>query len=241
MKVLSAPKGIKRSLLGAFLFPFIVTGQAVLYRPEWLWTQPERNLLPWLGVSLLVIVIFSLFILNGSLFARRAFEVSALIWILFTLAVGVGAHRFWLSLSALPLTGIAAIVTRRLRDQWDRASFDPHCPWYARVPDPLPELSASIKGFDCRLSRLDSDGLFVFSDQNGRDGDFRNWVKTLRARDRVPIAVALGGESVSCSGRPIRLLRDDSGVGFEFVFENFEQEKRLGDLIERARGRGYVA
>ena len=120
-----------------------------------------------------------------------------------------------------------------LQLEMSRSFLDSGLKWYQGMPTPIPGLIClhSPKESELKVSRMDEDGVFVFSREN------RKIDCALELRE---IILAFRGREIKCSGKTISLLRGSLGLGFQFCGMSADKRKELGDFVEMLRGEGYV-
>lgn len=102
--------------------------------------------------------------------------------------------------------------------------------WYQGLPQPIPGLKCLFMGKDFRVSRLDSQGAFIFRKGNA---------------DEIPQKVSemifgYRDKEICCQGKPVRILRRAYGIGLRFQEMSADMHKNLGDFIELLRSEGHV-
>jgi hypothetical protein len=241
MKVLSASRGLKFAALTIFLaVVFAVVESIVLARAPW-WALPIRAMEKSAAITFGGAFLGSLLLVNGVKLSRWIFLGIGILW--------VGLSAFWsirtknpgLGFFSIFLSVYIGLVLYWIKHEMSRSFFDPNMFWYEGLPKNIPALSCEIVAGETRtemkVSRLDEEGTFIFSDAPYSLSDRfpmspdRKSELIFRFRDR----------QVTCHGVPMSFFkRTSEGVGFRFFENSMDQRKDLGDFIEALRGEGYV-
>jgi hypothetical protein len=235
MKVLSVPRGLKWAAAAVFLtVPIAAIQSVIMARAPW-WALPVRAMETASLWAAACSIFISWFLLRG----RRSFY-----WVL------AGAGALWLLLSVLgairtqnPGMGFFSIflgvyfglMTSWVKSELERSYFDPDMRWFEGAPHSISSLSCDVfageKKIAAKVSRLDEEGTFIFSEGADLPVSRSKSELIFRFRDR----------EVRCFGFPMLVFkRNAEGVGFRFGENTPDQEKELGDFIETLRGEGYV-
>jgi hypothetical protein len=104
--------------------------------------------------------------------------------------------------------------------------------WYEDLPRAIPEvLCAYGDKIGLRVCRLDADGAFIFSNKDAL---------AVKSGDHAVLTFGFRDKAVECHGVPVRVLRGDRGIGFQFRGMSPDAKKKLGDFIEILRGEGHA-
>ena len=243
MRVVSLPARLKAvAVTIALSIPLAGVDAVLTERSPW-WRLPYQSA----GYAMIAAGVSCLPVLCGLLRGKRwtvhALEVLGVAWSLFGLYGAIRAQEPLLGLFAVFCMGYWLGLSMWLRHEMDRSYFNSRVRWYQRAPKPIPGLECCLAAessmIGLRVSRLDDDGVFVFSDRaitgvvpssspgfaRGKSTGFQ-----LSYRDR----------QVKCHGFPIVALPSNAGYGFQFGGMSADERKILGDFVEILRGEGHV-
>ncbi|MDR3605931.1 MAG: hypothetical protein P4M08_00960 [Oligoflexia bacterium] len=193
------------------------------------WASKE-TIIP--GVSALVMaLIVGALILKGRKLGVYIFLATSVIAILTGTLRAFVFHDVALGLYLILSSALAVGWSLWTLNELERSFFDPRLRWFQGLPKPIPGIECEIGDHRVRVSRLDREGAFVYSD-----------------RDRVPdnigqISFVFRDRRINCHGVAVRTLdrvRPRSGVGIQFREMSADSRKVLGDFVESLKGEGYV-
>ena len=246
MRVLLVPARLR--LAAALLFlcvPLAAFETVVVTRAPW-WRLPYSAIGLWSSVALLLVLPLSAWLLRGRAWVGGAAQAFFITWLLLGAWVAVRTRNPGLGfLTVLQLALFGAWLTW-IRHELGRSFFDPRMRWYQGLPRPLPGIACHVawsdRELDCRVSRLDREGAFVFAPPPAADADAaaRAALVALRTDVRSELTFRFRERVIHCSGRPVRALAGDRGAGFQFDGLEPDSRKQLGDFIELLKGEGYV-
>jgi hypothetical protein len=241
MKVLSASRGLKFAALAVFLSViFAVIESIVLARAPW-WALPIRAMEKAAVITLAAAFVGSLLLVNGVKVTRWIFLGVGILWVGLSTFSAIRSRNPGLGFFSIFLSVYVGLMLYWIKYEMGRSFLDPNMRWYEGLPKNIPALSCEIVAGETKtpmkVSRLDEEGAFIFSDsaiflaERFPMSPDRKSELVFRFRDR----------QVNCHGVPMSFFRRGSeGVGFRFFENSMDQRKDLGDFIEALRGEGYV-
>ncbi|OFZ20193.1 MAG: hypothetical protein A2X94_09845 [Bdellovibrionales bacterium GWB1_55_8] len=240
MKLVSAPAGLRLALATLFLcVPMAAVEVVIAVSAPW-WR------LPWVSMAAAAVAAFCAWLVVLGLAMRThrwtvpVVSGFTVIWFASTALYAFSTRNSGLSFFSALILMFAAASAFWIRRELDRSFLDPELRWYQGLPRPIGGLScvlfAGDKQHPCRVSRLDSEGAFIYSDLKGDAGI----TEFLGEPKKVQLRFGFRGCDFQCSGFPIALLAQGFGAGFQFRDLSPDHRKDLGDFIELLRGEGYV-
>lgn len=188
---------------------------------------------PVLGLTL----VLAWMILRGMPLALRALDAIGAAWIVTTLWMAIHKGNPTLGFLAIGLVVFVLSLRTWIRQEAGRSFFDPQLRWFQGLPRPIPGLSCRIKTsegvLDCRVSRIDDEGVFIY-----REGAFG--LMPLRRGMPVEMSFTFRDSKVATHASPIRLEERGLSAGLCFTSLAPDARKELGDFVEKLRGEGYV-
>jgi hypothetical protein len=241
MRVILIPARLRLAAVLLFLcVPIAALETVIVTRAPW-WRLPYVSIGIWSAAVFMVILPLSVWIMRGRAWSLRALEIFFALWLAINAWVALRTGNpglGFLSVSLLALFGIWALW---IRHEMRRSFFDPRMSWYQGLPRPLPGISCRVawgdREIDCKVSRLDREGAFIFQPPT-RLGEAA--LDSLRTDVRSELTFSFRERSVRCTGFPVRALDGNRGAGFQFDGLAPDLRKQLGDFIETLRGEGYV-
>lgn len=241
MRVILVP--VRLRLVAASLFlcvPLAALETVIVTRAPW-WRLPYQSIALWSASVFLIILPLSVWLTRGRMGAARMLEALLGLWLVLNAWVAAHSRSPALGFFTLLLLGLFGAWITWARYELGRSFFDPRMSWYQGLPRPLPGISCRVawsdRELDCRVSRLDRQGAFIFqaSAQLGDPG-----LTALRTDVRSELTFSFRESTVRCTGVPVRALDGDRGAGFQFDGLAPDLKKQLGDFIEALKGEGYV-
>jgi len=250
MRVVRIPLRLKMGVsLLLLAIPLVALHIALVQRAPW-WRLPHQDMAIASGLLSLVLLPIMYFIALGKNWALRTAIILSSVWVIISGIIALKAHDPALGFFSVFLICFAMTVFFWISKEMNRSYFDSGSEWYQGLPVAIPQISCSI-GFEqssernapdliwkkCRIARIDEEGAFLFCDQAafGRDS-----LPEIKKSVTVEMIFSHENRSFRCQGKPIRLLRNNLGVGLRFVGLTPDTSKELGDWVERLRGQGYV-
>jgi hypothetical protein len=240
MRVILVP--VRLRLVAASLLlcvPLAAIETVVVARAPW-WRLPYHGMAIWSASAFLIALPLSIWIMRGRASAARATEILMAAWLVLNAWVAARARNPELGFFTLALLLMFGGWIAWARHELGRSFFDPRMSWYQGLPKPLPGVACKVawsdRELDCKVSRLDRQGAFVF--QTARPGEPA--LSALRTDVRSELTFSFRGRTVRCTGVPVRSLDGDRGAGFQFDGLAPDLRKQLGDFIEALKGEGYV-
>jgi hypothetical protein len=239
MRVILVPTRLR--LAAALLFlcvPIAALETVLVTRAPW-WRLPYHSIGVWSASVALICVPLAAWIMRGRKWAYWLLQLFFSTWILLNSWVALRMRFPALAFFTLFLGALFGALLAWLSHELRRSFFDPRMRWYEGSPQPLPGLSCRVawgdRELDCRVSRLDREGAFVF-----REGAEKAPLAALRPDVRSELTFRFRGRAVRCTGLPMRVLDGDRGAGFQFDGLGPDLRKQLGDFIESLKGEGYA-
>lgn len=241
MRVILVP--VRLRLVAAALFlcvPLAAFETVIVTRAPW-WKLPYQSIAIWSASVFLIILPLSIRLMQGRSGAARVLEAFLGTWLVLNTWVAAHSRSPALGFFTLLLLGGFSAWVAWARYELGRSFFDPQMSWYQGLPRPLPGVSCRVawsdRELDCRVSRLDRQGAFVFQ-SGARPSDPA--LTALRTDVRSELTFSFRERTVRCTGVPVRALTGDRGAGFQFDGLAPDLKKQLGDFIEVLKGEGYV-
>ncbi len=229
---------VRLRLAAALLFicvPLAAFETIMVTHSPW-WRLPYQSMVIWSSAVLLICCALVAWLVRGNRWALRMTTTFFSVWLALNVWIAVRTHNPALGYLTLLLLGLFGMMTFWLSREISRSFFDPQTQWYQGLPKPLPGLECHVTTGEgvtpFRVSRLDREGVFVFS-ETGR-------LTVLKAGQMAELLFKFREREVRCRGTPIRALQDGAGAGFQFSNMAPDMRKQLGDFIETLRGEGYV-
>ena len=242
MKVMSAPLGLRLASSMLFLaIPLAGFEAAIILRMPW-WKLPWHEIGIGSASVAAVCVPLVVWLMNGRRWAFQGTLVLAYTWALLTAWLAIRLRYPALGFFTVFLLIYLVVLLFWMRFEIGRSFLDPQLKWYQGFPKPIPDLKCQLatteEQADCRVSRLDREGAFIFSDAKIRGGGAG--LPFLRPREKTELTFRFRDLQFRCQGVPMAVLESRSGGGFQFQGLTPDMNKELGDFIEQLRGEGYV-
>jgi hypothetical protein len=180
-------------------------------------------------------------LLYGVRLTRWIFTGVGILWVFLSALFAIRTKNPGLGFYSIFLSVYLGLMLYWIRHEMRRSFFDPDMQWYEGLPKSIPSLVCEIVAGNTRtpmkVSRLDEEGTFIFSEV------------PLELETRFPmtpdrkseLVMKFRDRQVNCHGVPMSFFkRSSEGVGFRFFENSLDQRKDLGDFIEALRGEGYV-
>ncbi|MGK5084899.1 hypothetical protein WDW37_16550 [Bdellovibrionota bacterium FG-1] len=235
------PTPLRRCAALLFFCIPLATFEVILITQAHWWHLPYRSIGIWSLAMTLICLPLSVWIARGNPWGFRFAQWFLAAWIILNTGTALRIRNPSLGFFTLLLLGIFGAWIFWARFELRRSFFDPHLKWYQGLPRPLPGVSCQVHwddhAVDCRVSRLDREGTFVFSShpQTEQKGIF----STVQAKTRSELILSFRDHTVSCHALAIRALHGHRGIGFQFKDVSSDTQKKLGDFIETLKGEGY--
>lgn len=236
MQVLKVPSRLRMACaLMTLSIPLAAFQTVVVSRAPW-WKLPYQQIQIWsLGVGLVCLPL-AYATSRGKKWAFHALSVFAGLWTALSAWTAIRLADPSIGFYTVFLGAFWVSVLSWAKHEMGRSFFDPHMEWYQGLPEAIPGLQCEIRQKDSakrlRVSRLDGDGAFVFTDAESRFDVSRD--------QELELVFSFKGRQARCSGFPVRKLEHSRGVGIQFREMAPDQRKDLGDFVEQLRGEGYV-
>jgi len=237
MRVISVPIRLRvvTGLMGLCI-PIAALQSIVVTRAPW-WQLPYRTIEIWSVAVALICIPLVIWMIRGKKWALSLCGAFAVFWCTLSAWVAYRTSNPSLGFFTLFLTLFWSGLFFWLKYEMGRSFFDPQLCWYQTLPQAIPGVKCSLQvregeRVDFRVSRLDLDGTFVFSDAKQ--------VSSAREKSVVEMIFTFREHEVRCHGTLIRSLQKNSGAGFQFQKMTPDAQKKLGDFVEVLRGEGHV-
>lgn len=196
------------------------------------------------GVSLWSLAL-AVWIAKGRRWAFGALSGFLLIWIASVAVVAGIRSDYWLSLFVVALSGYAYLLLNSFWKETRKSHSDPLIRWYQGEPRSIPNLicrwshSGSMEDF--RVARFDRDGAFVFHDARPENlATTKVQPQKFKSSQKMKLKFSFEDHSIDCSAEPVAISPSNHGVGVRFSSQDAADLKRVGDLFEAMKGRGYA-
>lgn len=245
---MSVPGRLRLATFFLFLSVPLVSLETVLVTRAPYWDLPLEVIQFWaLGVGLIVFPLI-VWLNQGRRWALHLIGLFGVLWCLASCVLAVRLRSFWMAFFTVGLSFFWLSIYHWIRFEMNRSFFDPMMSWYQGLPRAIPRLSCELKviaakqespdnqkKFDLKVTRLDQDGAFLFSERrNGLTHPLPIH------KQKLEMTYRFDDRQVKCQGYPVRKLDMAGGIGVRFAFMNSDQTKDLWDFVERLRGEGYV-
>jgi hypothetical protein len=259
MNVISIPFRL-RVAAGILFFcvPLIALEVIIVNRVPW-WNLPTRKIGYWCLAFSLICIPLVIWLLQAKRWTFYVIGVFMSTWLIASAVLAIRMHYPTLGFYSLMLTLIFGAEWMWLRYELTRSYIDPQLAWYQSLPKPIPGLKCDIqyekKVFPLRVSRIDTDGVFVFSDPTklagpkGSTGKEDAVLSGYLQSKRLGLDFRFREHRLSCSGATIVAMgspvqpNEGFGMGIQFLFDSSnasDLKKEISDFIELLRGEGYV-
>jgi hypothetical protein len=133
-------------------------------------------------------------------------------WLFASTSYAVRMQNYSIAFFTLFLALYWLLVWSWIRLEMRRTFFDPQMAWFQGLPRAVPGVECEIEGVDCyRVSRLDEDGVFVFTPSEERAGALEGWLESRTGS--AGLRIAYKDRTVECRGFAVTRLDRGSGAG----------------------------
>jgi hypothetical protein len=213
----------------------------VATRAPW-WNLPYRKIALWSLSAILIYLPISIWLSQGRKWAIGVCAAFSAVWCLGSVWTAVRLQHPLLGYYTVILLLYFSAVIAWLRHEISRSFFDPQLKWYQGLPRPIPglycELVLGDRKADFRVSRIDREGAFLFSE--GRKGEEILPLELARLGGKPDLVFHFRDRELKCQGHAMRVLSEGLGVGLQFVGLTPDVRKQMGDFVELLQGEGYV-
>jgi hypothetical protein len=242
MRVILVPARLR--IAAALLFlcvPLAAFETIIVTRAPW-WRLPYRSITVWSIAVFFICLPMAVWLMRGKRIALNLAQFFLGMWLLLNTIVAVRLRNPTLGFFTLLLLALFGAILFWLTHELRRSFLDPRLRWYQGLPKPLPGLTCRVlageQELDCRVSRLDREGAFVF--RSGARVNDRGSMSTLRTDVKSDLTFIFRERTVRCEAFPMIVLDGDQGAGFQFHGLAPDLRKQLGDFIETLKGEGHV-
>lgn len=237
--------GICGLLLMSLAFGFV---HLLFYKDRTVLQISLQELQNW-GIPLVVgFFLVSLLLVQGSVWSARILTFLAALWIGIVAFQAVVLWNFWLGIFLFILSFYFIFMIWLLRRELRRSYEIPRIPWYQGMPQALPALiceldptgTPPLSAAILKVSRIDSEGTFIYFDDRKKDEDRRKQLKQRFQAKKIVLKIRCKERTVLCQGTPVRILNKGDGIGVRFSSMHPDGKKELGDFVEWLKGEGYV-
>ena len=238
MRVLHVPPRLRVSTaLICFCVPLAALEVVISSRVPW-WRLPYKVIGFWSLTAFLLSCPLCFWLLQGKKWAFQFFAAFGLTWVVASASMAMRFKHPPLGFFAIFLACYFGTLLYWLMNELKQTYFDPQLKWYQGLPKPIPGLRCRITlagtktREDFRVSRIDQQGVFVFSDRSVQEG--------FESPGSARLELSFRDREVICEGLPMVALTRGRAVGFRFQAMTPDLNKKLGDFVENLRGEGYV-
>jgi len=242
MIVLSVPLRLRLSVSALFLcIPLIAIEVIIATRAPW-WKLPYRNITYWSLTFALICVPLSVWLVSAKKWAFTLSVVLSGAWIFASAWAALRMQYPPLGFFTIFLLFFWVVELSWLKTELERSFFDPQMGWFQGLPKPIPGLRCQLgvgeRVVDLRVSRIDRDGVFVFSQVEG--GKPSSVLSSLLERRKLEMTFHFRDRQIACQGTPTLSIGMGIGAGIQFLWVSADLKKEIGDFVEVLRGEGYV-
>lgn len=239
MKVIAVPTRMRWAL--AFLalcIPLAAFETILVTRSQW-WRLPYGMVLGWSAAAALVFALMAFLIARGHRWSSVVVGAFGGGWALVSASYALRMQNYSIAFFTLFLALYWFTAHSWIKRELRRTFFDPQMRWYEGLPRGIPGLVCEI-GPDTKLrvSRIDEDGLFVYSTSADGLGGLEAGAR--EGRKLLELTLDYFERKVSCRGFAVTRLEGGFGAGIQFAGMSPDSRKELGDFVEGLRGGGHV-
>lgn len=193
---------------------------------------------------------------DGKLWALGLLNVVGTLWLGLSAFLAFSSRSFTLGFFSLFIALHWIVIRALLQSVVTKSFFDPSIRWFQSRPRAISGLKAELKlgetTYAAQVGRIDRSGVFLFLEtpepnvsKENRTQAYMPYIMTkgfMKQLRKLPLRVDFESPlgNARCKGTPIRLLPEEGGLGIRFGRNSPDDSKRLGDLMERLEGSGYV-
>lgn len=242
MVVISVPIRLRLAVSALLLVvPLIAIEVLIASRASW-WNLPYRKMGTWAAIFALISVPLSVWISSGKKWAYALAVAISTIWVFLSAWAAIRLRYPPLGFFTIFLLFFGFLELLWLKSEMERSFFDPQMAWYQGLPKPIPGLQCKLlsgeKTLDLRVSRIDQDGVFVFSSSDG--GKSPSPLLTFLEKKKLEMIFNFRDRQITCQGVPTLAIGKGTGAGIQFRWVSADLRKDIGDFVEILRGEGYV-
>lgn len=240
MTVIHSPSQLRAAAGTLFLCVPIILLEIIVATRSPAWKLPVKLMIEWGSSFLLLCAAFAYGFLKGHKITLPAFIVFGALWGTLSLWQAFHTRHALLGFFTLFLIAFISIEIIWIKSEISKSYFNPLLRWFESLPKPLRELHCTVsppqsdKHQESRVSRIDSDGLFLVNKTPLFTSD------QLKSGAPIELRVRFQGKSIQCKGIPITSISDRRGIGIQFLRTSADLGKELEDFIENLRGKGYA-
>lgn len=237
------PIRIKIAAAALFLSIPLVAIEVIISTRSPFWKLPYRSMLNWMGCFTLVCIPLYLLVVSARKWALKALIFFYAIWIGISTWYALQLGHPSLGFYTVFLLFFILVHGMWLQFETTRSFFDPGLAWYEGLPKPIPGVQCKLVSNDCEcgleVSKIDNDGAFLFAPAFG-SGKEQEKVQNLISSKNLKLILNFRDKQLECPGRVTMCIRQDYGLGFQFLGLTPDRVKDVSDFIEGLRGEGYV-
>lgn len=242
MNVIFVPVRLKLSaILLLFSVPLVALEVIIASRAPW-WKLPYDEIVYWSLIFIAICLPLCLWLVSAKRWAFFLTSLFAVGWIFISLCLGVLLHHPTLEFFTLFLSVFLGGELFWLKLELQRSFLDPQLKWYQGLPKSIAGLKCILvsneKGLDLSVSRMDSDGAFLFISE--KDIKLLPALATFLEERLLNLTFDLQGYRICCKGMPTAIAWEGKGVGIRFCRNSSDQKKEIGDFLEILHGKGYA-
>ncbi len=239
MKVIAIPTRLRWALAAmALCIPMAALETIIATRAQW-WRLPHGLIFIWSAACAVIYALIAFWIGRGYRWATVAFASAGILWVLVSTSYAIRMQHYGVAFFALFLALFWFSGHSWIRHEMQRTFFDPKMNWYHGLPKGIPGLSCRLgdQSYDLRVSRIDEDGVFLYTPVPEQIGELRD---SIDKREMMELSLRFRSRAVGCRAFPVARLEGGAGAGFQFSGMSPDSRKDLGDFVEALRGEGHV-
>ncbi len=242
MNVISVPIRLRIASSALFLcVPLVALEIVIVTRAPW-WKLPYSIMGYWSLIFGLICFPLSSWLAAGKKWAFNLTLGLSVVWAIASLGITIRMQYpslgFFTFFFLIFLGGALFWIKLEL----EKSFIDPQMHWYQGLPKPIPGLQCQVsfgeKATELRVSRMDKEGAFLFSQSSG--GKISPTFVSLLERKKLEMIFTFRDRRVTCQGVPTVTTSNGRGAGIRFFGLSPDVKKEIGDFVEILRGEGYV-
>jgi len=239
MRVIAVPTRLRWALGLLAMSVLLVTLETLTVTRSLPWRSKALLVLGWTVMASFVYAGVAWCVARGRRWSPSLISAIAGAWLFASTSYAVRMQNYSIAFFTLFLALYWLLVWSWIRLEMRRTFFDPQMAWFQGLPRAIPGVECEIEGVDrYRVSRLDEDGVFVFTPSEERAGALEGWLESRTGS--AGLRIAYKDRTVECRGFAVTRLDRGSGAGIQFSGMSPDGRKDLSDFVEALRGEGHV-